>query len=332
MKSIVLCPSSLARPKAMTSVAIIFGLLLTSSSAIAQQVSNPEVKTATPAATAPVPTVTGNTAASGSAPVAATDSNPISEATPGTAEDELSEEELSAGKSHDLSPWGMYLSADVVVKIDMIALALASVATWTIFFAKSYELGRAKRRLRRELSRFKGSRSLKHAAEQMEDNSVSTQLIDEAQEELRLSSNLREKDGIKERVSLRLERLVAASGRNMSQGTGILATIGSIGPFVGLFGTVWGIMNSFIGIAKTQTTNLAVVAPGIAEALLATAIGLVAAIPAVIVYNIFARSISAYKAQVADASTQVLVLVSRDLDFVGNEPRAGQAPHVVKVG
>ena len=136
----------------------------------------------------------------------------------------------------------------------------------------------------------------------------------DALEEMRLSANSREKEGIKERVSFRLERLVAACGRNMSSGTGVLATIGSTAPFVGLFGTVWGIMNSFIGIAKTQTTNLAVVAPGIAEALLATALGLVAAIPAVVIYNVFARSIAGYKAQVSDASAQVLLLVSRDLD------------------
>ena len=116
----------------------------------------------------------------------------------------------------------------------------------------------------------------------------------------------------------------------MSSGTGVLATIGSTAPFVGLFGTVWGIMNSFIGIAKTQTTNLAVVAPGIAEALLATALGLVAAIPAVVIYNVFARSIAGYKAQVADASAEVLLLVSRDLDHQPGE--RATAPHMVKVG
>jgi biopolymer transport protein ExbB len=100
----------------------------------------------------------------------------------------------------------------------------------------------------------------------------------------------------------------------MNKGTGVLATIGSTAPFVGLFGTVWGIMNSFIGISEAQTTNLAIVAPGIAEALLATAIGLVAAIPAVIIYNQFARSISGYKALIGEASAEVMRLVSRDLD------------------
>ena len=100
----------------------------------------------------------------------------------------------------------------------------------------------------------------------------------------------------------------------MIRGTGLLATIGATAPFVGLFGTVWGIMNSFIGISKPHTTNLAVVAPGIAEALLATALGLVAAIPAVVIYNMFSRSIAGYRALHADAAAEVMRLVSRDLD------------------
>lgn len=216
---------------------------------------------------------------------------------------------------HDLSPWGMFQNADRVVKSVMIGLVLASVLTWTIWIAKGLELLVARRRLLRELPDLKGARSLAQAAEQARvKHSFSAQLIEDARDELRLSAGSKEKEGIKERVSFRQERLVAASGRAMSQGTGVLATIGSTAPFVGLFGTVWGIMNSFIGIAESQTTNLAVVAPGIAEALLATAMGLVAAIPAVVIYNVFARSITGYKAQVADVSAQVLLLVSRDLD------------------
>jgi biopolymer transport protein ExbB len=231
---------------------------------------------------------------------------------------------------HDLSPWGMYQSADIVVKSVMIGLVLASILTWTVWVAKSIELISARRRLRRELPELKRARNLQQAAEQARaQHSFSTILIDDARDELHLSANSKLKDGIKERVSFRLERLVAACGRDMSKGTGVLATIGSTAPFVGLFGTVWGIMNSFIGIAKSQTTNLAVVAPGIAEALLATALGLVAAIPAVIIYNVFARSIASYKAQVADASAQVLLLVSRDLDMPGTGER-NTAPHMVR--
>ncbi|VXB10493.1 Biopolymer transport protein ExbB [Pseudomonas sp. 8AS] len=232
--------------------------------------------------------------------------------------------------AHDLSPWGMYQNADVVVKTVMIGLMLASVLTWTIWIAKSLELVSARRRLQRELLDLKSARNLNQAAEQARaKHSFSALLIDDAREELKLSAGSKEKDGIKERVSFRLERLVAACGREMSKGTGVLATIGSTAPFVGLFGTVWGIMNSFIGIAKSQTTNLAVVAPGIAEALLATALGLVAAIPAVIIYNVFARSIASYKAQVADASAQVLLLVSRDLDLPA-VPERSAPPHMVK--
>ena len=235
--------------------------------------------------------------------------------------------------SHDMSPWGMFQNADVIVRGVMIGLALASVLTWTIWLSKGIELLAAKRRLQAELRSLKQARSLSEA-QRTHQGGLSQLLIEDAQHELELSAQARGNDGIKERVSFRLERLVAASGREMSKGTGVLATIGSTAPFVGLFGTVWGIMNSFIGIAKSQTTNLAVVAPGIAEALLATALGLVAAIPAVVIYNVFARSITGYKAQVADASAQVLLLVSRDLDLPGNErvAPAKNPPHMVKVG
>ncbi|AQW70556.1 tonB-system energizer ExbB [Pseudomonas putida] len=274
-------------------------------------------------------------AASAAAPASA----PAGEAAPGTVaqapvaadpDAQALVEDTSLGMAHDLSPWGMYKNADVVVKAVMIGLAIASIITWTIWIAKGFELMGAKRRLRGEIARLKKSTSLKEASEVSDkQGTLAHTLVHDALEEMRLSANAREKEGIKERVSFRLERLVHASGRNMSSGTGVLATIGSTAPFVGLFGTVWGIMNSFIGIAKTQTTNLAVVAPGIAEALLATALGLVAAIPAVVIYNVFARSIAGYKAQVSDASAQVLLLVSRDLDHQGSD-RA--APHMVKVG
>ncbi|HHU7959469.1 TPA: tonB-system energizer ExbB, partial [Escherichia coli] len=156
--------------------------------------------------------------------------------------------------------------------------------------------------------------------------SLSLHLLNEAQNELELSEGSDDNEGIKERTSFRLERRVAAVGRQMGRGNGYLATIGAISPFVGLFGTVWGIMNSFIGIAQTQTTNLAVVAPGIAEALLATAIGLVAAIPAVVIYNVFARQIGGFKAMLGDVAAQVLLLQSRDLDL-----EASAAAHPVRV-
>ncbi|EAA7606741.1 biopolymer transporter ExbB [Salmonella enterica] len=218
----------------------------------------------------------------------------------------------------DLSVWGMYQHADIVVKCVMIGLILASVVTWAIFFSKSVEFFTQKRRLKREQLQLADACSLDQASDiaaGFSAKSFSAQLINEAQNELELSQGSEDNEGIKERTGFRLERRVAAVGRYMGRGNGYLATIGAISPFVGLFGTVWGIMNSFIGIAQTQTTNLAVVAPGIAEALLATAIGLVAAIPAVVIYNIFARQIGSYKATLGDVAAQVLLLQSRDLDL-----------------
>ncbi|MBF8704231.1 tonB-system energizer ExbB [Pseudomonas putida] len=290
-----------------------------------------------PAAMADEPTANAATPAAATAPAApavAPAAAPAADAVAAPAAADPSVEALvedtSLGMAHDLSPWGMYKNADVVVKAVMIGLAIASIITWTIWIAKGFELMGAKRRLRGEIALLKKSASLKEASDvSNKEGTLAHTLVHDALEEMRLSANAREKEGIKERVSFRLERLVHASGRTMSSGTGVLATIGSTAPFVGLFGTVWGIMNSFIGIAKTQTTNLAVVAPGIAEALLATALGLVAAIPAVVIYNVFARSIAGYKAQVSDASAQVLLLVSRDLDHQGSER---VAPHMVKVG
>ena len=277
------------------------------------------------------------TAASNSANSPASTTSPIAGAMSATSSEPTAEapaaESLLAA---DMSPWGMFQNADVIVRGVMIGLALASVLTWTLWLSKSLELFGAKRRLQHELSHLKQARSLPEAQRNAA-GGLSLQLIEDAQEELQLSANARGNDGIKERVSFRLDRLVAASGRQMNKGTGVLATIGSTAPFVGLFGTVWGIMNSFIGIAKSQTTNIAVVAPGIAEALLATALGLVAAIPAVVIYNVFARSIAGYKAQVADASAQVLLLVSRDLDLPSPERQmaplpAKIQPHMVKAG
>ncbi|MBU4683779.1 tol-pal system-associated acyl-CoA thioesterase [Cedecea davisae] len=236
----------------------------------------------------------------------------------------------------DLSVWGMYNHADIVVKIVMIGLILASVVTWAIFFSKSVELITQKRRLKREQQQLANVRSLNEAssaAEAFDSKSLSTLLINEAQNELELSAGVEDNEGIKDRTGFRLERRVAAVGRHMGRGNGFLATIGAISPFVGLFGTVWGIMNSFIGIAQSQTTNLAVVAPGIAEALLATAVGLVAAIPAVVIYNIFARMIGSYKATLSDVAAQVLLLQSRDLDLDGNaQPRPVRNAQQLRVG
>lgn len=303
--------------------ALLFSVLLAPTAAFADATA--------PAAPAAAEHTGATPAAPVAAPVATDPAQAAGDVAPADETGVVLEEDNSLGMAHDLSPWGMYQNADVVVKAVMIGLAIASIITWTIWIAKGFELLGAKRRLRTEIVHLKKATTLKEASDTAtKKGTLANLLVHDALEEMRLSVNTREKEGIKERVSFRLECLVAACGRNMSSGTGVLATIGSTAPFVGLFGTVWGIMNSFIGIAKTQTTNLAVVAPGIAEALLATALGLVAAIPAVVIYNVFARSIAGYKAQVSDASAEVLLLVSRDLDHLPTE-RSSQ-PHMVKVG
>jgi biopolymer transport protein ExbB len=219
-----------------------------------------------------------------------------------------------AALPQDLSPWGMFVHADTIVKTVMIGLAFASLVTWTIWVAKSIELFGARTAVRRGLRVLAESATLAQAHEKLRSRKGAVaQLVQEAANEIRLSAGLRG-DGLKERIAWQSERIEMAAGRKISRGTGILATIGATAPFVGLFGTVWGIMDSFIGISKAHTTNLAVVAPGIAEALLATALGLVAAIPAVMIYNVLARSTTHYRALIGDAATHVLKLVSRDLD------------------
>jgi biopolymer transport protein ExbB len=236
---------------------------------------------------------------------------------------------------HNLSPWGMFMAADWVVKGVMIGLAFASLVTWTVWVAKSIELAGARVRAGATLKVIRRAKTLNEATEAVEKKGGPAALmLRMATHEMQLSDAVVEYTdggGIKERVSSALSRIETHAGRRMSRGTGALATIGSTAPFVGLFGTVWGIMNSFISISESQTTNLAVVAPGIAEALLATAIGLVAAIPAVVIYNVFARSITGYRHLLADAAAGVERLVSRDLDF-RRIPPGSSKPAVSLVG
>ena len=228
--------------------------------------------------------------------------------------------EVTAPKStaivpRELSPWSMFMSADILVKAVMIGLAFASLVTWTVFIAKMIELSVVQRKLRAALNKIGDSRSLAEAQFALgAKDSVLSSLLAAAMREARLSAGISSDNGIKERAASSFAEIVRAEARRIRLGMGLLATIGATSPFVGLFGTVWGIMNSFIGISKSQTTNLAVVAPGIAEALLATAFGLVAAIPAVIIYNHFTRVTKGYLELVGRSSGAAGRLLSRDLD------------------
>jgi biopolymer transport protein ExbB len=281
-----------------------------------------------PAASAQPPASPGTADAAAPAPAPAAEQQSES---PGLLSQFLEPAERS-DIPHNLSPLGMFLAADWVVKSVMIGLAIASLITWTVWLAKSLELAGARRRAKKVIKSINRAKTLSEALAATERRAgPAAHMLRQAAHELQLSEgalDYAENGGVKERVSSTLGRIEAFAGRRMMRGTGALATIGSVAPFVGLFGTVWGIMNSFIGISESQTTNLAVVAPGIAEALLATAIGLVAAIPAVVIYNVFARSITGYRQLLADAAAGVERLVSRDLDFRKVPPGARKAAPV----
>lgn len=295
---------------------------------MAQETQTPSVTQAvTPqapqAVTQPVPQAVQQSEPTPSATPPA-QSQPVSEPQPVTIAPQNAAEPAHVATNglqlpHDLSPWGMFMAAGWVVKTVMIGLAIASLATWTVWLAKTLEIAGARSRARRALKEVSHAENLGVAVQALaKTRGPGAHLVRAAQEEVTQSAPAVAYvggDGLKERVASRLGRIEAGAGRRLAKGTGILATIGSVAPFVGLFGTVWGIMNSFIGISEAQTTNLAVVAPGIAEALLATAIGLVAAIPAVIIYNLFARSVTSYRHLLADVGAGVERLVSRDLDM-----------------
>jgi biopolymer transport protein ExbB len=287
------CSGSMMKCRTMLGVGLLCCVLLGGQVyAQAPLQSTPAPAAAAPVAAAPVPSATGE---------AREVAVPVADAVAGLL-------------PRDLTPWGMFMSADIVVKAVMIGLLFASVLTWTIWLAKLLELAGARRSLARAHEVLASARALAEGAGPASRASPQVALLVQAVEsELRRAPDRRDIDGIKERIAARFERIEAGVGRQMLRGTGILATIGATAPFVGLFGTVWGIMNSFIGISKLHTTNLAVVAPGIAEALLATAFGLAAAIPAVVIYNSFSRSIAQYRALYADTSVEIMTLVSRDL-------------------
>jgi biopolymer transport protein ExbB len=302
--------------------------LVTGEAANGRDVSPP----AEPAVSSPLPLDGQDAAAPGEAALSA----PVADPFPSPLRDPLGSlrwlldrPEQVPGHGHDLSPWGMYRAADIVVKLVMLGLAFASLVTWTVWLAKTLELATARSQLRSALRAILGAQSLDAAlASRGSRGGPAAAMLRAADDERQRSDEAVTHaggEGLERRVASALVQIEVAAGRRISRGTGVLATISSTAPFVGLFGTVWGIMNSFVSIAESNTTNLAVVAPGIAEALLATAIGLVAAIPAVVVYNQFARAITGWRQQLGAAAAGIERLVSRDLDFRQVPPAGGAA-------
>ncbi len=218
----------------------------------------------------------------------------------------------------------MFMDADPVVKVIMIGLALASVFTWTILLTKMLEFRALNRVTDSFLENFRSAKSINDInrianSEEFDGNPLADMAAAASQEvELSRQAGLaitgEHRDSTIYRAQAAVGAVQASLSRRLSGGMQFLASVGSNGPFIGLFGTVYGIMNSFIGIANTNTTNLAVVAPGIAEALLATGLGLFAAIPSVIFYNYFQTRISAYGARTEGFVAELMNAISRQLD------------------
>ncbi len=217
----------------------------------------------------------------------------------------------------DLNPVTMFIHADIVVQLVIALLLLASIATWTIIVAGWLNLGRVARGSERFEREFAKVDDVTEFARNHEASKLpAAQVFQAGYAEWRASTKgtAIDREGTRARLSSVMASTVAHEIDRLSDRLNILATVGSVAPFVGLFGTVWGIMRSFSGIAAAQNTSLAVVAPGIAEALFATAIGLFAAIPAVIAYNRFGHQLNRLEARLGRFADSFHATLSRELD------------------
>jgi len=255
----------------------------------------------------------------------ATTEAPAADAAAAPAEEAAATEEAAGGHGGEsLTPIKMFMDSGIVVKVVMVGLLVASIFTWVILIIKMMEFGGLNAKTNRFLENFRGARSIadmrKIATSDEFDGNPLADMAAAATEEIELSRQAglsvtgEHRDAAITRASTAVAAVQSGLAGRLSGGQQFLASTGSTAPFVGLFGTVYGVMNSFIGIAESNTTNLAVVAPGIAEALLATGIGLFAAIPAVIFYNYFNTRISAYGTRSDGFAAELLNAISRQLD------------------
>jgi biopolymer transport protein ExbB len=285
--------------------------LMTSAPALAQDApADPDAATA-PADAAATPDAT--------APAAAAPGADATTSAPVTLQDSM-----NAGKGHELTPWTMWRDATIVPKVVMAGLVLASVLSWILMILKAFEFSSLNRASNRFLEAFRTAKSIQEmgkiaSSEEFEGNPLADMAYAAAQEvELSRSAGLavtgEHRDSTLSRAYSAVGAVQTSLAKRLSSGMQYQASLGSTGPFVGLFGTVYGVMNSFIGIVKTQTTSLASVAPGIAEALLATGIGLFAAIPAVVAYNYFQTRISGFGGRTEGFVAELMNAISRQLD------------------
>ncbi|HXQ16658.1 MAG TPA: tonB-system energizer ExbB [Caulobacteraceae bacterium] len=277
--------------------------LLTAAPAFAQNAATPAPAAAAPAAAAPA------AAPSDTTPAAAPDTTPT---------------KVGGANAGHLGPFEMFMDAEVLVKVVMIGLLICSLLSWTILILKIFEFAAMNRITNRFLETFRGAKSISDMGKIAESEEFAGNPLADmaaaasAEVELSRQAGLHVAGEHRDTTIMRAQSAVgavqASLARRLSSGMQFLATVGSTGPFIGLFGTVYGIMHSFIGIANSNTTNLAVVAPGIAEALLATGLGLFAAIPSVVFYNYFQTMITAYGSRTEGFVAELMNAISRQLD------------------
>ena len=216
-----------------------------------------------------------------------------------------------------LDPLQLFLEADIVVQLVIAGLVLASIWVWTIIVSFSMRLAKAQRRSARFERLFWDAEEPEAlVGPRKRPDNPSGRVAAAGLAELRHSTEdgVRDREGTRSRVAQAMEGQVATEADDLAERLSFLATTGSVAPFVGLFGTVWGIMNSFFSIGQQQNSSLAVVAPGISEALFATAIGLFAAIPAVIAYNRFSSRVNRFEARLQRFADRVHAQISRELE------------------
>lgn len=264
--------------------------------------------------------------AAAAAPAAAAPAADAAAPTTAAPEEEVATvaDAAGGGGGESITPITMFLHATMLVKVVMGGLLLASIFTWTLLIIKLIEFSSLNRKTDSFLEEFRQARTIpdmrRVASDDAWEGNPLADMAAAATEEVEMSSQagLRVTGDHRDSVLMRAQNAIGAVqaglAKRLSGGQQFLASVGSSGPFIGLFGTVYGIMNSFIGIAESNTTNLAVVAPGIAEALLATGIGLFAAIPAVIFYNYFNTRISAYGTRSDGFAAELINSISRNLD------------------
>jgi biopolymer transport protein ExbB len=276
--------------------------LLTAAPAMAQNTATPAPAAAAPAAATPA-------AAPADTTPAAPDTTPT---------------KVGGANAGHLGPFEMFMDAEILVKVVMVGLLVCSLLSWTILILKIFEFNSMNRITNRFLETWRGAKSISDMGKIAEsDEFAGNPLADmaaaaAAEIELSRQAGLHVAGEHRDTTIMRAQSAVgavqASLSRRLSSGMQFLATVGSTGPFIGLFGTVYGIMHSFIGIANSNTTNLAVVAPGIAEALLATGLGLFAAIPSVVFYNYFQTMITAYGSRTEGFVAELMNAISRQLD------------------